>query len=183
MAGVVGLGAVARVRPATISLLLAALLVAAACSDGDGSDGDGAEGAPDRGAERGPAVAETSNLSIHDPFVPAPPADLAALYFTMVDRDGEGDRLLDLTAAAAGATQMHLSVTEGDSARMLPVEGGIVLPPRGTTVLEPGGLHVMLIGLTERLEGGDMIEVTLEFERAGTVTIQVPVLTYTGAEE
>jgi copper(I)-binding protein len=161
-----------------LALLIAGLaLVAVACGDDDpAEDGDGPDPA------LGEAVAETSNLSIHAPFVPVPPADIAALYFTMVDRDGEGDRLLGATTSAAAMSHLHSTVTEGDTSRMLPVEGGIVLPPEGLTELAPGGMHVMLMALQQPLAEGDTIEVTLQFERAGSVTIDVPVRTYADAE-
>lgn len=162
----------------TLLLLLAGVaLLTAACGD---DDGDEEADAADDGL--GAAVAETSNLSIHAPFVPVPPADIAALYFTMVDRDGEGDRLMGVTTSAAAMSHLHASVTDGDTSRMLPVEGGIVLPPQGMTELAPGGLHVMLMALQEPLAEGDTIEVTLQFERAGAVTIEVPVRAYADAE-
>ena len=152
------------------SVWLATLvLLVAACGGDDGS----ATATP--GGGRGAAVAETASLSIHDPFIPAPPADLAALYFDMVDLDGEGDRLLGVTTNAAAMTMMHFSTTDGDLSRMLPVEGGIVLPPRGATALEPGGLHVMLTALSGPLAEGDTVEVTLHFERSDSVTFEVPV--------
>ena len=54
----------------TLALLLAAVaLVASACGDDDGDeDADAVD------SDLGAAVAETSNLSIHTPFVPVPPA-------------------------------------------------------------------------------------------------------------
>jgi hypothetical protein len=47
---------------------------------------------------------------------------------------------------------------------MQPVEGGIVVPAGGAVQLMPGGLHVMLINLTDELKPDDMIEITLKFE-------------------
>lgn len=160
-----------RVRrsAAGVVLLAALALLVVACGRGD----DGATATPEGG--RGAAVAETASLSIHDPFIPAPPTDLAALYFDMVDLDGEGDRLLGVTTSAAAMTMLHFSTTDGDLSRMLPVEGGIVLPPSGATALEPGGLHVMLMALEAPLAEGDTVEVTLHFERSESVTFEAPV--------
>jgi len=163
--------------PRAIWLLLASVaLLAAACGDDDGAEGDAGT---DDGL--GPVVAETSNLTIHAPFVPVPPADIAALYFTMVDRDGEGDRLLGVTTSAAAMSHLHATVTDGDTSRMLPIEGGLVLPPNGMTELAPGGFHVMLMALGSPLAEGDTIEVVLQFERAGAVPLRVPVQTYAEA--
>ena len=174
-----------RFRGPLVGLLLATALLIAACGGDEGDPTSTATPTNDvaPSGALGDPIARTANLSIHNAFVPEPPTDIAALYFTMVDLDGEGDRLMGLTTAAAGTAHFHASVTEGDTSRMLPVEGGIVLPPRGRTRLEPGGLHVMLLNLTDDLEAGDMIEVTLEFERAGTLTFEVPVQTYAEAAE
>lgn len=49
--------------------------------------------------------------------------------------------------------------------------------PAGTAVeLKPGGYHVMIIGLVNPLEVGQTIQITLVFEKAGEITIDVPVL-------
>ena len=49
--------------------------------------------------------------------------------------------------------------------------------PAGTAVeLKPGGYHVMLIGLVNPLEIGQTIQITLIFENAGEITIDVPAL-------
>ena len=49
--------------------------------------------------------------------------------------------------------------------------------PAGTTVeLKPGGYHIMLIGLKAPLELGSTIQITLVFENAGEITVDVPVL-------
>jgi copper(I)-binding protein len=169
------IGAGARTAIGLFLILVVFVLLVGGCSGGD------SEAEADTG-NLGEVAAETDSLAIYEPFIPAPPADIAALYFAMVDRDGEGDRLLGVTAEAAAMTHLHSTVTEGDSSRMVPVEGGIVLPPNGMTALEPGGLHVMLMNLENPLVDGDTITVTLQFERAGAVTIEVPVVTYSEAE-
>jgi copper(I)-binding protein len=52
----------------------------------------------------------------------------------------------------------------------------IALPAGTPVALEPGGLHVMLIGLVNPLETGDTIEITLTFRNGGEVVVSVPVL-------
>ena len=41
--------------------------------------------------------------------------------------------------------------------------------------MKPGGYHIMLMGLVKPLKKGDEIEITLTFEKAGAVTVKVPV--------
>ena len=63
---------------------------------------------------------------------------------------------------------------EGGVAKMRPVDA-IEVAPGQPTVLEPGGPHVMLRGLTQKLEAGTTMPLTLVFEHAGEVTLEVPV--------
>ena len=58
--------------------------------------------------------------------------------------------------------------------RMRAVEN-IPVPANGQTALEPGGYHIMLIGLKQALKEGGSFPLTLTFEKAGSVTVQVPV--------
>ncbi|MEN9416974.1 MAG: hypothetical protein RI988_594, partial [Pseudomonadota bacterium] len=51
----------------------------------------------------------------------------------------------------------------------------IEVPPGKTVELKPGGLHVMLIGIQKPLKVGDSFPLTLRFEKAGEVQVEVPV--------
>jgi copper(I)-binding protein len=77
----------------------------------------------------------------------------------------------------AEKVEIHEIVEEDDVMSMRPIEGGLELPAGESTVLEPGGYHVMLIGLTADLNAGETYTLTLEFERAGMVEMQVAVAT------
>ena len=57
--------------------------------------------------------------------------------------------------------------------------GPIEIPPGAATGLEPGGIHVMLMGLTGPLVEGESFSLTLTFERAGPVEVTVPILSAT----
>jgi periplasmic copper chaperone A len=59
--------------------------------------------------------------------------------------------------------------------RMREVEGGIPLPPGETVQLQPGGFHIMLLGLGQGLTAGSSVPLTLTFEKAGGVQVDVPV--------
>jgi copper(I)-binding protein len=51
----------------------------------------------------------------------------------------------------------------------------VLVPGRGQVIFEPGGLHVMLVGLQQDLVEGDEIDLTLRFQEAGEITLQVAV--------
>ncbi len=87
---------------------------------------------------------------------------------------GEADRLLSASSPAAQRMELHTHIREGDVMRMRPVND-IPVPANGSATLQPGGLHLMLIGLTQPLVAGQSVPVTLRFERAGEVTINLAV--------
>ena len=52
---------------------------------------------------------------------------------------------------------------------------GIAVPAMGMTNLQPGGYHIMLLGLKHPLKSGEMIEITLTFDNGSTQSLTVPV--------
>jgi len=87
---------------------------------------------------------------------------------------GGADRLLSASTPAAGRTELHTMLRDGDIMRMRQVEA-IALPANGAVSLAPGGLHIMLLGLTRPLVVGESVPLTLVFEQAGAVTLQLAV--------
>lgn len=159
----------------TAQMVLAMVVLSSALFVACGSDDESAAVTSVDPIDRGTPVAEVGQLAIYAAYVPAPPTDVAALYFVVVNEGSEPDRLLGVSSAGAGMAMLHQTVVDGDSSRMSMVDGGIEIPPGDEIVLEPGGYHVMLMSLVERLELGDTVPATLEFEVAGSVTIEAPV--------
>jgi copper(I)-binding protein len=58
---------------------------------------------------------------------------------------------------------------------MRPIGNAFVIPPRAVTRLEPGGTHMMLIGLERPLMKGQQFKGTLVFANAGRVELGVQV--------
>lgn len=99
---------------------------------------------------------------------------LSAVYMVIENTGDQPDRLLHAHCDAAQTVELHETKMEGGVMKMQPVDG-IDVPAHGTVELKPGGLHVMLIGLTRDLNPGDTIEVELHFEHAGHVTVKATV--------
>jgi copper(I)-binding protein len=151
-------------RAGTLSWLAACALALAACSP-----------SPGRSAARGEAHAAAGGLAVYLPQIPAPAGDVAALYLVVVDQQGAGDRLIGAQCAAGDAT-LHETRVEDGRVRMLHASDGLPVPAHGELRLEPGGAHVMLTGLRHALAAGERVHVTLEFERAGRLALEVPVV-------
>jgi copper(I)-binding protein len=146
------------------AVFTAAVLTAFAC---------GREPAPPL---RGTADAAAGGIAIYEPYIPAPAApDVAALYLVVRDEAGNGDRLLS-ARSEAGDAQLHETREESGLVRMQPARDGIAVPAGGELRLEPGGAHVMLTNLPQPLAVGSRVHVTLEFERAGRLALEVPVV-------
>ena len=98
-----------------------------------------------------------------------------AAYLTLVNHGDKVDRLVGASTPAAERAELHAHLHENGVMRMRQVEA-IEVHPGEPAVLAPGGLHVMLMGLAKPLEEGARFPLTLRFEKAGEVTVQVAVL-------
>ena len=94
--------------------------------------------------------------------------------FVKITNGGAADRLVSARAEVSGSVELHTMRMEGDVMRMRQVDG-IELPAGQTVELKPGGLHMMFMGLKAPLKAGDSFPLTLKFEKAGEVTVQVKV--------
>lgn len=95
-----------------------------------------------------------------------------AAYMTLVNTGGAPDRLLGATSPVAERAEAHAHHMDGNVMKMHPVHA-IEIAPGSPTVLKPGGLHIMLFGLKAPLKAGETFPLTLRFERAGRLTIDV----------
>jgi copper(I)-binding protein len=98
----------------------------------------------------------------------------AAAYFEVVN-EGEADRLVAIASPAAERAEIH-AMTEVDGVMRMTPAGALEIPRKTRVRLEPGGLHVMLIGLGEPLVESSTLTLELRFERSGTVAVEAPVL-------
>lgn len=101
-------------------------------------------------------------------------AKAGAAYFTLVNLGDEADRLTGVATPRARMASLHHSVMDQGVMKMLPV-AAIEVSPGEPAVLRPGGLHVMLMGLKAPLVEGETFTLTLTFEKAGSVEIEVTI--------
>ncbi len=100
-------------------------------------------------------------------------ARAGAAYLSLDNTGGEADSLVSAASSAAGKTQIHETTNDGGVMKMRRVEGGVAIAPGATVSFKPGGYHIMLLGLKQRLEEGQHIPLTLTFAKAGTVDVEV----------
>jgi hypothetical protein len=86
------------------------------------------------------------------------------------------DRLLSARAGVAKEVELHTMEMDGNVMRMRAIEA-IAVPAGKTVELKPGGQHVMFVGLTQTLKSGAHFPLTLRFEKAGEVQVEMQVMT------
>lgn len=94
--------------------------------------------------------------------------------YLRLENAGAADKLVSVKAGVSQGVELHTSSMEGDVMRMRQVDA-IDVPSNKSVVLEPGGTHIMLVGLKAPLKEGDSFPMTLKFEKAGEVTVDVKV--------
>lgn len=140
-------------------------------------DGGGGHGHGDAGMASDGDVTP-GDLRIAAPFARAtlPNQPVAGGFLTITNTGSADDTLVAARSPAAGRVEVHEMAMDGDVMRMREVAGGLPIPAGATVTLEPGGYHVMFMDLAGPLAEGDKAEVTLTFDRAGDVTLTLPVL-------
>jgi copper(I)-binding protein len=156
-------------RPTFVALALGACLLvgAAACGSGDG----------DGRASASAQVPATGEITIAEATIDRP-LNPSTAAVRMVIRNGTGtaDALESVRSSVSERATIHRSGTDAEGRSVMRAEDGLEIAARSTVTFEPGGLHVMLTGITRPLEVGDEVELTLEFEQAGPVTATAEVV-------
>ncbi|MEM8582390.1 MAG: copper chaperone PCu(A)C [Pseudomonadota bacterium] len=103
-------------------------------------------------------------------------AKTGAAFMVIENTGSEADRLIEARSDIAARVELHTHLSDGDGVmRMIEVKDGFAVPAGGKHMLARGGDHVMFMGLTTPLKDGDSVAVTLVFERAGEVEVEIPV--------
>jgi copper(I)-binding protein len=120
------------------------------------------------------AMGQTEQLEIKTPWARATPghAENGAAYLTIVSPTT--DRLTAVSSPVAKKAQLHTMSMEGGIMRMRPL-AAIDIPAGQAVTLSPGGMHIMLLGLTQPLREGKSFPLTLSFDHAGQRQVTVAI--------
>ena len=119
-----------------------------------------------------------ADIMVQDPYArsSAMMATSGAAFMQIMNHGESDDRLIGAASPVAEMVQLHThKEDENGVMRMLHVEEGFPVAAGETLMLARGGNHVMFMGITEPFEQGDTIPLTLTFEKAGDITLEVPV--------
>lgn len=122
-----------------------------------------------------PALAD---IEITDAYARAsgPSAKAGAAFLTLQNTGDADDRLIGVTTTVAKRAELHTHRDMGEGVmKMMEVEEGFPIPAGGSHQLARGGDHIMLMGLTESFDQGKILHLTLTFEQAGDIAVDIPV--------
>lgn len=132
-------------------------------------------------------MAAVGSITVGDPWIKSTagienPGLTAA--FGVITNSGSTDVVVVSAASSASPrSELHEMSMTGGAMVMQKLEAGITVPAGTSVTLEPGGLHVMVLDLTETIEPGDSVSVTLGLNTGGTVAFDALAKEFAGAQE
>ncbi|WP_428634310.1 copper chaperone PCu(A)C [Sedimenticola sp.] len=116
-------------------------------------------------------------VTVADAYVRAVPPGQpnSASFMTLTNTSSNDIVLKGAESPAAKAVELHTHTMSDGMMRMRQVEK-IDLPAGQNVKLQPGGLHVMMIGLQQSLVPGEQIDLSLVFEDGSKMALKVPVV-------
>ena len=113
-------------------------------------------------------------VEAHDGMSGAGQGGVTAAYMTITNNADEEDALVSVTCDDAQVVELHETTMEGDVMQMRRVEE-IRIPADSSVALQPGGLHLMVLGLDADLEPGQTLRLTLNFSSGKQLTVDAEV--------
>jgi len=113
-------------------------------------------------------------IMVKQPWARASIGKNGAAYVTVINHGKSADNLIGVEAKVAKRVELHTHKNDGGIMRMRHIKS-IPVPAQDSVTLKPGGHHIMMLGLTQKLKMGAEFPLTLVFEKAGKVTVQVKI--------
>ncbi|WP_167400738.1 copper chaperone PCu(A)C [Dietzia lutea] len=142
-------------RAAFAAATALALALTAACGADDAATAD------DTAAENG-----ATTVNFDDGWAKATDTEMSGVFGTIRNPGDTDLHLTGVDGELGGSTELHETVPGGSGMMMQEREDGFVIPAGGELILEPGGNHIMFMGLEEPITTGQQITLTLEFDGA-----------------
>jgi copper(I)-binding protein len=133
-------------------------------------------------AQAAPAPANNADLTVTgayvQPLISGQPN--TAAYMTINNQTKQTYVLTGAQSSMAQKAELHTVLTQDGMMKMRPVDA-ITLLPGQQVVLQPGDLHIMLMGVNTDLSKDTLVPICLEFKDSDTMCIQAPVEDKRGA--
>lgn len=121
---------------------------------------------------------QSAGVSVLDAWArPGLAGSNSAVYLTIRNSSTAEEELVGASGDVAESIEIHTSSMDSSGTMMMrPVEA-VEIPAHAAVEFKPGGMHVMLVGLSEDFIAGESITITLHFKNAANLTIEVPIKT------
>lgn len=107
----------------------------------------------------------------------------SAAYLTLCNAGETDDALLAVSVDGVEAAELHMTSMSAEGMASMSPAGDIALPAGDAVSLEPGGAHVMLIGLERAISSDDAPVLRLEFEHAPPQEVTLDVREMDGRQQ
>ncbi len=124
----------------------------------------------------GNVYADNAGIVVDDPYVRAIPPGMkvSAAFMTLKNNTSTDRKLIGASSESAKNVELHQHLDKDGMMQMREVKS-IEIPANGSAELQPGGYHMMLIGLTKAIKHGDILSIELEFANGAKQTIKADV--------
>jgi len=114
-------------------------------------------------------------LEIRQPWTRATPATALSGggFLTITNTGTTPDRLVAARSTVSSKVEVHEMKMEDNVMKMRELDKGLEIPAGATVALKPGGYHIMFMGLKAPITKDAMVPVTLVFEKAGSIDVQL----------
>ena len=109
-------------------------------------------------------------ITVSDSWVKATDTEMTGAFGELTNTSDVEMVVVSASSPLAGKMEIHEVVDKDGSMVMQPLEGGLVIPAGGTATLAPGQDHLMLMGLTEPIEAGQTVDITMTCADGGTAS-------------
>lgn len=132
----------------------------------------------------GCASSSDAPYTITDTWVKSADSGMTAAFGLLTNTTDDPVTIVSATSPVASKVELH-EVVMGDGGAMVmqPKPGGFEIGPHETLTLEPGGFHIMLMGVKQPIVAGDDVEITLTMDDGSTLTFHAIAKDFAGANE
>jgi copper(I)-binding protein len=122
------------------------------------------------------ATYRLGGLEVGQPWSrPAAKGGNGAGFMVLTNRGKAADTLTSVESPAARKVEIHRTSVANGIMKMQRQDAGLAIPPGQAVTFAPGGNHLMLLGLTEALKGGDKVPATLVFQSGARLKVEFQV--------
>ncbi|MGM0953653.1 MAG: copper chaperone PCu(A)C [Pseudomonadota bacterium] len=128
---------------------------------------------------------QRASVQVENPWSrPTPPGTPMGVGYMTISNHGDQDiRLVAAESPRAGHVSIHETIMKDDVMRMQSVKGGLRIPAGESVKFKPMSYHLMLEQLKQPLAEGEKIPVTLDFEGADHISVELVVQPLGGKPE